>query len=160
MASIRVQDLDVRQTAGNELPRLLDFLRTAFHADDLAARSDARGEKTERASRATADLDRPPTRTDPNLIEEPLRVRRELFRLSLQALALCLPIAEKIGVRLAQISLRKRFAAGRTSFMAERIRRAFLRIQADLRTRAQRRLGTGRVRPARRHRRRQLAPPR
>ena len=71
--SIRFEELDVRQAALRcEVPSALDLLGTSFHSDDPASGTDALREQAEAASRAAADLDHSPPRTDADLIEQPL----------------------------------------------------------------------------------------
>ena len=89
-----MQNFDVRQMAvHNQAPRSLHLLGAAFHADDTARRTDARGEKAQTTLRATANLDDAPARQYTDGIKQPVRIGGKLLSLPTQAILLCLPIA-------------------------------------------------------------------
>ena len=121
--SIGVEDVDVVQmTPSDELLSALHLLGTPFDSDYPSCSTDARGKKIQTAARAAADLDSVGTVAKADLIEEPLRLRGKLERLSFQAVLLCLPVAQQVWIgfvhsagMMGWIGLGFKFACGVTS---------------------------------------------
>ena len=94
---VPVEDLRVRQPAFlEERSSQLDRLVADLHADHGALGPDPLRQELEAALRPAADLDRPSTRPNADLIEEPGRLAAELLGLLPQALLLDGGVAEKV----------------------------------------------------------------
>lgn len=111
-APIGMQNIDVRQMAlCHEATRTLHLLITALHADNPARRADASGEKAQTPLRATSNLDHAPACLHTDLVEQPVRIGGKFFSLSPQAILLRLPVAKKVGVRLAHCAPPRGYSA-------------------------------------------------
>jgi hypothetical protein len=108
--------LDVRETMLVSIrPRARNLLAAALDADDTALRANAPREQLEAAARSAAHLDDAPAVAHTDLVEEALRVERELVGLALEPLLLRLPIAEQIGIRFAHLTLQVQHARRHSS---------------------------------------------
>ena len=107
-ACVTLHHLDVRERsiADHGLGER-DCIVAALDADHRAVTADARREQSNTALGTATDFDDSCAGTDPDAIEEPIRLVSKLLRLFLQALLLRLAIAQQVLVRFRHATPRK-----------------------------------------------------